>query len=143
MRILTPQARDESIFALVDSVVEARTADALRMLRRMREEESEDSLRLLGMVARQLRMMVRAAELIEGHAPPEAISSATGARGFPLEKLMRQARAAGRVASEASLRAAEHADHSVKTGRLDKDLALELLVVRLADLAPRGARARS
>ena len=142
VRLLTPQAREESIFALVDSVVEARTADALRLLRRMREEESEDSLRLLGMVARQLRMMVRAAELIEAHAPPEAISSATGARGFPLEKLMRQARAAGRTASEASLRAAEQADHSVKTGRLDKDLALELLVVRLADLAPRGARAR-
>ena len=140
VRLLTPQAREESIFALTDAVVEGRAADALRLLRRMRDEEEEDSLRILSMVVRQLRMMVRAAELIEAHAPPEAISSATGARGFPLEKLMRQARAAGRNASEASLRAAEHTDHSIKTGRLKDDLALELLVVRLADLAPRGAR---
>ena len=74
--------------------------------------------------------------------PSRAIAAATGARGFPLEKLTRQARAAGRGAAEAALRAVEHSDHSVKTGRLKDDLALELLVVHLADLAPRGARAR-
>lgn len=142
VRLLTPQAREERIFDLVDAVVEGRAADALRLLRRMREDGSETASHLFALIARQLRMMVRAAELIEVHAPPDAISSATGARGYPLEKLTRQARAAGRVASEASLRAVEHSDHSVKTGRLDDDLALELLVVRLADLAPRGARAR-
>jgi DNA polymerase-3 subunit delta len=142
VRLLTPQAREEKIFDVVDAVVEGRAADALRLVRRMSEDGSETPLHLLSMIARQVRMMVRAAELIEGHAPPDAISSATGARGYPLEKLTRQARAAGRVAAEASLRAAEHSDHSVKTGRLDADLALELLVVRLADLAPRGARAR-
>ena len=141
VRTLTPQAREERIFDLVDAVVEGRAADALRLLRRMREDGSESASHLFSLIARQLRMMVRAAELIESRAAPEAISSATGARGYPLEKLTRQARAAGRVAAEASLRAVEHSDFSVKTGRLDDDLALELLVVRLADLAPRGARA--
>lgn len=142
VRLLTPQAREETIFEIVDAVVEGRAADALRLVRHVFEVESQKPEDLRRMIARQLRMMVRAAELLEMHAPPDAISSATGARGFPLEKLTRQARAAGRAASEASLRAAEHADHSVKTGRLDDELALELLVVRLADLAPRGARSR-
>jgi len=142
VRLLTPQAREERIFDLVDAVVEGRAADALRVLRRMRDDGSESASHLFSMIARQLRMMVRAAELIEARAAPDAIAAATGARGFPLEKLTRQARAAGRVAAEASLRAVEHSDHSVKTGRLDDDLALELLVVRLADLAPRGARSR-
>ena len=142
VRLLTPQAREERIFDLVDAVVEGRTADALRLLRRMREDGSETAPHLFSMIARQLRMVVRAAELIEARAAPEAISTATGAGGYPLEKLTRQARAAGRVAAEASLRAVEHSDYSVKTGRLDDDLALELLVVRLADLAPRGARSR-
>ena len=142
VRLLTPQAREEKIFDLVDAVVEGRAADALRVLRRMREDGSESALHLFAMIARQLRMMVRAAELIEARAAPEAIAAATGARGFPLEKLTRQARAAGRGAAEAALRAVEHSDHSVKTGRLKDDLALDLLVVHLADLAPRGARAR-
>ena len=142
VRLLTSQAREERIFDVVDAVVEGRAADALRLVRRMSEDGSETPLHLLSMIARQVRMMVRAAELIDARAPAEVIGSATGARGFPLEKLTRQARAAGRAASEASLRAVEHSDFSVKTGRLDADLALELLVVRLADLAPRGARAR-
>lgn len=142
VRVLTPQAREERIFDLVDAVVEGRAADALRLLRRMREDGSESASHLFSLIARQLRMMVRAAELIDARAPAEAIGAATGARGYPLEKLTRQARAAGRSASEASLRAVEHSDFSVKTGRLDDDLALELLVVRLADFAPRGARAR-
>ena len=142
VRLLTPQAREERIFDLVDAVVEGRAADALRLLRRMREDGSESASHLFSLIARQLRQMVRAAELIEARAAPEAISAATGARGYPLEKLTRQARAAGRLAAETSLRAVEHSDFSVKTGRLDDDLALELLVVRLADLAPRGTRAR-
>ena len=142
VRLLTPQAREERIFDLVDAVVEGRAADALRLLRRMREDGSESASHLFSLIARQLRMMVRAAELIDARAPAEAIGAATGARGYPLEKLTRQARAAGRSASEASLRAVERSDFSVKTGRLDDDLALELLVVRLADFAPRGARAR-
>ena len=142
VRLLTPQAREERVFDLVDAVVEGRGADGLRLLRRMREDGSESASHLFALIARQLRMMVRAAELIEARAAPETIAAATGAHGYPLEKVTRQARAAGRVAAEASLRAVEHSDHSVKTGRLDDDLALELLVVRLAGLAPRGARAR-
>lgn len=142
VRLLTPQAREERIFDLVDAVVEGRAAEALRLLRRMLEDGSETPSHLFALIARQLRMMVRAAELIEARAAPEAIAEATGARGFPLEKLTRQARAAGRGAAEASLRAVETSDHAVKTGRLAEALALELLVVRLADLAPGGARAR-
>lgn len=142
VRLLTPQAREEYIFDLVDAVVEGRAADALRMTRRMRDDHSETPAHQLLMIARQVRMMVRAAELIDTRAPAEEIRKATNVHPRMVEKLTRQARAAGRVASEASLRAVEHSDHSVKTGRLDADLALELLVVRLADLAPRGARAR-
>ncbi|MEX2446496.1 MAG: DNA polymerase III subunit delta [Dehalococcoidia bacterium] len=141
VRLLTPQAREQTIFEVTDPVVEGRPADALRALRRMLDEETESPVRLSNMIARQVRMMVRAAELIEARATPDTISSATGMRGFPLEKLMRQARAAGRPAAEAALRAVEASDHSVKTGRMQDALALELLVVRLATLATGGRAA--
>ena len=141
VRLLTPQAREERIFDLVDAVVEGRAADGLRFLRRMLEDGSETPSHIFSLIARQLRQMVRAGELLEARAPADAIAQATGARGYPLEKLTRQARAAGRGASEAALRAVEGADYAVKTGRLAEALALELLVVRLAELAPRGARA--
>ncbi len=141
VRLMTTQAREERIFDLVDAVVEGRAADALRFLRRMLEDGSETPSHIFSLIARQLRQMVRAGELIEARASADAIASATGARGYPLEKLTRQARAAGRGAAEAALRSVERSDHAVKTGKLPEALALELLVVHLAELAPRGARA--
>ena len=73
-----------------------------------------------------------AAALLEEGASREAIAEATGVRHpFPLGKLADQAAAVGRPAAEDGLRAAEAADHAVKTGRGSDALALELLIVRL------------
>src|SRR5690606_33476549 len=95
------------------------------------------------MIARQLRNLVRAAELIEEGAPQRAIGEATGVtHQFPLGKLVRQADGLGRDAAEQGLREVEASDYAVKTGRLEEALALELLVCRLAELAPRRAAAR-
>ena len=77
----------------------------------------------------------------EEGAPREAIGEATGVRHpFPLGKLADQAAAVGRPAAEDGLRAAEAADHAVKTGRGSDALALELLIVRLGAIGgSRGA----
>lgn len=140
VQLLTPQAREERIFDLVDAIVEGQSGNALKLLRKMLEDGSESPGRVQIMVARQLRLLVRATELLEAQASQEKVATATGARGFPLTKLMRQARATHRPAAEAALRAAEAADTSVKTGKLADVLALELLVVRLSALTPRHAR---
>ncbi|TAK75522.1 MAG: DNA polymerase III subunit delta [Dehalococcoidia bacterium] len=139
---MTPLAREESMFELVDAVIEGRAAPALVMLRRVLEETSETPIAVMNRVARQVRNLVRATELIEARASEQAIGEATGARGFPLTKLLRQARATSRPAAEAALRAVEAADTEVKTGKRADVLALELLVVRLAAIAApaRGQR---
>ena len=139
---LTPLAREESMFELVDAVIEGRAAQALVMLRRVLEETSETPIAVMNRVARQVRNLVRATELIEARASEQTIGEATGARGFPLTKLLRQARATSRPAAEAALRAVEAADTEIKTGKRTDTLALELLVVHLASLAAsaRGAR---
>jgi DNA polymerase-3 subunit delta len=142
VRLLTPEAREEAIFDLIDAMVEGQAAKALRLLRKMLDDGTETPPRVQLMVARQLRLLVRAAEVLEGRGSQDDVASATGVRGFPLTKLMRQARATTRAAAEACLRAAEDADHAVKTGRLADVLALELLVVRLAGLQPRAAARR-
>ncbi len=145
VRLLTPQAREERIYDLVDAVVEGQAPRALGLLRDMLTRETETPGRVQSSITRQLRALVRATELLEDRCSQEDIASATGVRGYPLTKLMRQARSTNRPAVEAGLRAAEAADHSVKTGRLQSDkpdvLALELLVVQLTTLlAPRRTR---
>lgn len=142
VRLLTPESKEESIFALVDAIVEGRAAIALRLLRRMLTEGTETPAHVQILVARQLRLLVRATEILERRGSQDDVAQATGQRGFPLTKLMRQSRATSRASTEAGLRAIESADFAVKRGRLPDELALELLVVRLADLAPRAATAR-
>ncbi len=144
VRLLTPASRDADIFDLVDAVVEGRAPAALRLVRQ-KIEEGEHPAGLQAMIARQLRNLVRAAELIEQEAPQSAIGDATGVtHQFPLGKLIRQAGALGPANAEQALREVEASDHAVKTGRLEESLALELLVCRLAELAPpqRTTRAR-
>ena len=135
VRLMTPQAREESIFALVDSIVEGRADLALRLLRRAIEDNTSPIF-LQVMIARQLRSLIRATELLERHATQQQVGEATGLRGFPLTKVMRQARQISRPLAERHLHAVEAADFAVKSGRLDDELALELLVCSLGGLRP-------
>ena len=140
--LLTTAARDEDVFALVDDAVEGRTASALLRVRRLviSDGGAEHPGRLQGLIARQLRNLIRAGELIEQGASREEIGRATGVtHPYPLGRLVTQAETIGRPAAERALRAVEAADHSVKTGRYTDVLALELLVTSL----PRPSRRRA
>jgi len=142
VRELTPVVREERIFDLIDAIVEGHASNALKSLRRMLDDGSETAGYVQLMVARQIRLLVRATEILEGHGSQDDVGAITKVRGFPLQKLMRQARATNSGAAEAALRTVEATDHAVKTGKYAVDLALELLVVQLAALAPRHARRR-
>jgi len=140
VRLMTPQAREESMFGLVDAIVEGRAELALRLLRRVLDDGSFAPTLLQVMVARQLRHLIRATELLEAHASQQEVGDATGLRGFPLTKVMRQARQVNRVTAEANLRDVEAADFAVKSGKLSDELALELLVCQLATRGPSAPR---
>lgn len=143
VRQLTPEARDVGIFDIVDAVVEGRAAPALLLIRRALEHGTETPVRIQAMIARQLRHLVRATELLEQGASKDAVGEATGVRNdFALNKLLRQARATGRATAERGLREVEASDHAVKTGQSEETLALELLVTRLASLVRAPAAAR-
>ena len=132
VHLMTAQAREENIFALIDAIVEGKGQVALQRLRRVLDESSATPSFLQVMIARQLRNLIRSTELLELHASQEQIADATGLRGFPLTKLMKQARQINRPAAEAALCDVEAADFAVKSGRMTAELALELLVCQLA-----------
>jgi soluble lytic murein transglycosylase-like protein len=101
VRTLTPAAREAGMFDLVDAAVEGRTPAALRLLRQMLEDGSDPPAVILVMLARQLRNLVRATELMEQRAPQNAIGEATGVTNqYALGKLVRQAGMLGRAAAE-------------------------------------------
>lgn len=139
VRLLTAQAREAEIFALIDAIAEGRGAEALRLARRRVEHGAEHPGRIRGAITNQVRNIIRTAELLERGADEDAIKQATGARHpLPLRKVQEQARSIGRPAAEAALVAIERSDYAVKTGALPEILALDLLVVDLGRITAAG-----
>lgn len=132
---LTPEAHETNIFNLVDAVVEGRQGQAVVLLRAQIADGNDEPLRVQALLARQVRNILRACELLDQGEGPGDVAEATGVTGdYPLRKLVTQARGVPLESAEAALRAIEDCDHSIKTGELGDELALELLVIKLGEL---------
>jgi DNA polymerase III subunit delta len=94
------------------------------------------------MLVRQYRQLVVAQALLrEGMGAPQ-IGAQMGLRDFPLRKIMEQAGRYPADRLETAYRRLLQNDVAVKTGVLEADTALEMLVVTLSELAksPRPQR---
>jgi DNA polymerase-3 subunit delta len=129
VREISSFAREESIFALVDAVLEGRIKDAQLMLHRMLKYGTAPQ-QILAMIERQLAIILRVKEL--SHSNQQEIRESLGLHPrYPLEKTLRQARSF----TIPKLRKAFHSlldtDVAIKTGKYEDDLALDLLVIEL------------
>jgi len=129
VREISSFAREESIFALVDAVIEGRIKDAQFMLHRMLKYGTAPQ-QILAMIERQLAIILKVKEL--SHRTQQEIRENLGLHPrYPLEKTLRQARSF----TIPKLRRAFHSlldtDVAIKTGKYEDDLALDLLVIDL------------
>jgi DNA polymerase-3 subunit delta len=129
VREISSFAREESIFALVDAVLEGRIKDAQLLLHRMLKYGTAPQ-QILTMIERQLAIILRVKEL--NSTSQQEIRENLGLHPrYPLEKTLRQAR----TFTVPRLRKAFHAlldtDVAIKTGKYEDDLALDLLVIDL------------
>jgi DNA polymerase-3 subunit delta len=123
-------SREASIFMLVDAIVDGRLNLANQSMNEMLESGAAPSY-VLVMLARQLRLLIRAKELKNAGQSESAIQGALGLADFPFRKTLEQA---SRY-SMSRLRDFYHrlldTDLAIKTGRYDDDLALTILVSEL------------
>ena len=147
---LTIGAREASIFTLVDAIIGRNLRQASRTLQQLLDEGSAPPY-VLFMIARQVRALLLAKDLLEANrrlpTAERVVDEEIGRRigvthPYALRKTLDQARGA----AAAQLAAAHHrlleADLSLKTGRMDGDLAAELLVVDLCRAGAAGAGVR-
>lgn len=141
---LATAARDYMYWDLTDAVIEGRADRALSVLRRMNAKDQPPQL-LTFMLVRQYRQLLLAQSMLrEGLSAPQ-IGSQLGIANYPLRKTIDQASRYPANALETAYRRLLENDVAVKTGVLEADSALEVLVVTLAELArsPRRAAASS
>jgi DNA polymerase-3 subunit delta len=123
-------AREENIFALVDSVLEGRTKEAQHMLHRMLRYGTAPQ-QILAMIERQLAIVLRVKDMGQD-LPMQEIKERLGLHPrYPIDKTLKQAR----TFTIARLRKCFHClldtDVAIKTGRYEDDLALDLMVIEL------------
>jgi len=127
---LIPQLRRADIFALVDSVGRGDGAEAVTMLGRMRRAGAP-ALMILGMIARQIRLIRQVKFLLDGGSGYSAISKELGLPPFVVRKCAAQAEGFTQETLSRYLQAILETDVGIKSGRWDDRLALERLVALL------------
>ncbi len=134
VRLMVSQVREASIFEAVDAMIEGHPQAALRLLAQLRDDGREP-LYIIAMVERQLRLLALARDFMDRRQPPEELKRAMGTSSdFVVRKTTGQARRHSRQDIAWRYDRLLEADLAIKQGRLDPDLALELLV---GESAPR------
>jgi DNA polymerase-3 subunit delta len=132
---LVPYTQDAVIFDMVDALGRREGDVAARTLHRLLEE-GEHPLGLFGMITRQFRLLIQVKELKEKGASSRDISKKLGIHPFPARKLHSQATYFAADQLEKVYRHLSETDLAVKTGQMDAEVALDLLVAGLAASKP-------
>jgi len=131
VKLVVSYAQEANVFAMVDAVLEFRAGVAEQLLQKLLQRGAAPAY-LLVMLSRQVRMIVRVKELRNQRKSEMEIQDKLGLTSdFALRKTSEQA---GRY-SLARLKEVYHrlldADLSIKTGRYDAELALNILIAEL------------
>jgi DNA polymerase-3 subunit delta len=127
---LVPYSQDAIIFDLVDALGHRDGRTAAETLHRLLEE-GEHPLGLLGMIVRQFRLLVQIKALKAKGASSIDVAKALKIHPFPAGKLYRQATHFTAAQLEKVYRHLSETDVEMKTGKIDPELALDLLVAGL------------
>jgi DNA polymerase-3 subunit delta len=120
----------QSVFDFVDALSQGNAKSAQKLLHRLLE--NEDPFSLWGMVVRQFRLLIQAREILDGRGNKEDVARALGVHPYVAEKTTGQANRFSIEALENIYRKLLRIDEQVKTSQVTLDLALDTLVVELA-----------
>jgi DNA polymerase III subunit delta len=143
VKVLVSGAREASVLAMVDAVVEGRGLPAVRLLEQLRAEGASSTM-ALSMITRQYRNLILAKELLLAHLSPAEIGQRLGIRSeYALRKVLEQSRRHSMAQLEAAYGRLVEADAAIKRGIHDEDLALDLLLAGLTAVATPSSSGRT
>ena len=124
-------AREANVFAMVDAIIEGRSARAASLLH-LSLEEGAAAPYLLFMITRQLRLLVQSKELSMQRCRRAEIKSRLGiSKDFILDKALEQGHHYSMERLEHVYRQLLETDRSIKRGLMKGEMALDLLIADL------------
>ncbi|MBL8146743.1 MAG: DNA polymerase III subunit delta [Anaerolineae bacterium] len=130
---LTPYVAEAVVFDMVDALAEGRGERAARLAHRLLNQ-NEDLFGLLAMITRQFRLLLLVRDYLDDGGRPDAdsVSKAVGVHAYPAKKLLGQVRHFDYPQLVKIYTALYTMDVRIKTGEIQPELALDLLIARLA-----------
>ncbi len=130
--------QESTTFNLLDSVMDGQTDRALQHLRRLRAHGTNMQA-LMGLFASGYRRLAIINDHLEAAETAEEIGKAIGLPWPNLrDRAIARTRRHGMGGVREAYRLILEADRRMKLGEVDEDLTMELLLSRLAELAPTG-----
>lgn len=131
---LAIRTSEQNVFQLVEEIAKLRLERAITIFHDLLKEK-EEPVKLLALIARQFRLMLGAQELSRQGLSQGQIASRLGAHPYAVRMAGEQAKrfrpeTLGRILAELA-----DLDFAIKSGRMDKVLALELFILRLGAAA--------
>lgn len=126
---LTPKTADVGDFALLDALRNRNARLALQVLRRQLEDE--DPIPLFHRVVSQFRLLLQTREILELGGKKDDVSRALNIHPFRAQLAVEHARRFSMADLEAIYHRLFELDVAIKTGEMEGELALELLVTEL------------
>jgi DNA polymerase-3 subunit delta len=130
VRLLCSQSREEDIFDMVDAVGARNPQKALSLLERLLQDLP--SQYIFSMLARQVRLLIMAREILDGHGSDKDLAARTHMHAFVAKKAMAQCQHFSMGELEALYRRLDRMDEDSKTGNATLEVAMESLIAELA-----------
>jgi DNA polymerase-3 subunit delta len=128
--LLVQDGQEQNLFAFIDELSARRRGAALQSLRRL-IEDGQAATYILFMIARQVRILLGVKELAAQRMRPDDIAAKLGQRPFVVRKALEQTRAFSDDELALLHDRMLELDHATKTGRMEAEAGLEVLVVEL------------
>lgn len=131
IKAIVSYVQEANVFAMVDAILDFKAGVAEQLLEQLLQRGASSAY-LLVMLSRQVRMIVRAKELRRQRKPEAEIQSRLGlTSGFALRKTLEQAQRYPLERLKEVYRKLLQTDLSIKTGKFEGGLALNLLIAEL------------
>ena len=130
VELMVASVREANIFQAVDAVIDGRTGDALRLVRKIMEDGNPAAY-VLTMLARQTRLLLIARDMHAMGAPREDIGARLRLSGWALNKTLQQARRMPDEYLKYAHAQLVETDLALKTRPIEERMALETLIADL------------
>jgi DNA polymerase-3 subunit delta len=131
IKMVVGHSQQTSIFAVVDAIVESKGRTASQLLQQLLNEGASTSY-IMVMLARQLRLIVRAKDIQTARMSPRELCSRLGLTSeFAARKTLEQARQYSLPRLRQVYNQLLETDLAIKTGKYEPELALNILVAEL------------